>query len=320
MKTRASIHVLVMLATALGGVASAAETYETIVIAPSAREAGQSDLPAEELRGAPGAQGDAGKALENLPGVARPALAGGELVVWGATPEETRVLVDGMEIPALYHLGGLRATVHTGFVRSLALVPGGYGAEFGRGLGGLVRITSREIAAEKYQGEVDVDVLDASFEAGATVGSGGGVLAAGRVGYLDRILGRTLSADTRRLFPLPHYGDFQGKAIFPLREDERVEVIFLTSSDSSAIAGNSPNPSSVASQQQDRSFTRLGIRYVRALADGSGASLLPFVGWDHTGRDQTAWLGLANEAIDSTVLGFRGDYVVPFSPWSILTL
>ena len=33
------------------------------------------------------------------------------LVVWGAAPAETRVNVDGVEIPALYHVGGLRSTV-----------------------------------------------------------------------------------------------------------------------------------------------------------------------------------------------------------------
>ena len=320
MKPHEGLLALTMLATVQTRVAAAAEVYETVVIAPSTREAGEADLPAEELRQAPGAQGDAGKALENLPGVARPALGGGELVVWGASPEETRVVVDGMEIPALYHLGGLRSTVHTGFVRSLALVPGGYGADFGRGLGGLVRIASREPPVEGHQGEVDVDVLDASFEASTAVGSGGGVLAAGRFGYLDRILGGALSSDTRRLFPLPRYHDFQGKILLPLRDGERAEIVFLTSSDSSTITSTSASPSALADQEQDRSFSRLGIRYVRALADGSGVSLIPFVGWDHAGRDQAAGLALASESIDSTILGLRGEYVDPFSPWSILTI
>jgi hypothetical protein len=320
MKPHAGSLALAMLTIAPVPRAEAQAVYETVVVAPSTREAGESDLPGEELRQAPGAQGDAGKALENLPGVARPALGGGELVVWGATPDETRIVIDGIEIPALYHLGGLRSTVNTGFVRSLSLVPGGYGAEFGRGLGGMVRIASREPPMEHYQGEVTADVLDTSFAAGATIGSGGGVLAAGRFGYLGRILGGVLSPDTRRLFPLPRYHDFQGKVLFPLRDDERAEVIVLTSADSGAVTGSSPSPSSVATQDQDRSFTRLGIRYVRALPDGSGVTLTPFVGWDHTGQDQTAELALASESMDSTVLGLRASCVVPFSPWSTWTL
>jgi hypothetical protein len=298
----------------------AEETYQTIVIAPAAKEAGVADVPSEQLRQAPGAQGDAGKALENLPGVARPAFGGGELVVWGATPDETRVVLDGIEIPALYHLGGLRSVVPTGFVRSLVLVPGGYGAAFGRGLGGLIRIASRDPPVDRYRGEVDVDVLDASFAAGTAVGEGGGVLAAGRFGYVDRILDGALSSGTRRLFPLPRYRDVQAKALFPLRDNERAEVIFLASSDASVIAGNSADPWLLADQEQDRSFSRLGIHYVRALPDGSGASVTPFVGWEHTARNQRSGLALASEAIDATMVGLRADYVALTLATSTLTL
>jgi hypothetical protein len=44
------------------------------------------------------------------------------------------------------------------------------------------------------------------------------------------------------------------------------------------------------------------------------------VGWDHTGRNQTAGLAVASETMDSTVLGLRGDYVAPLATWSVLTL
>jgi hypothetical protein len=209
--------------------------------------------------------------------------------------------------------------VHSSLVRSLALVPGGYGAAFGRGLGGLVRIISRAPPLQGYSGELDVDVLDTSFEAGTAVGNGFGVLAAGRVGYLDRIFDGALSSDSRRLFPLPRYRDFQGKLSLPLRDDEKADLLFLTSSDASALTSTSASPSAAADQNQERSFSRLGIHYVRFLADGSGVSLTPFVGWDHTGREQTAGLAVASEVVNSTVLGLRGDYVVPL-PWSVLTV
>jgi hypothetical protein len=319
MSVRSGFFVLVMLAAADASPASAADTYETVVIAPTAKEAGAAALRTDELRRAPGAQGDAGKALENLPGVARPALAGGELEVWGAAPEETRVVFDGIDIPALYHLGGLRSTVESGFVRSLALVPGGYGAAFGRGLGGLVRIASREPPVERYAGELNVDVLGAAFQAGTGFDGGGGILVAGGVGYLDRLLGGALSSDNRRLFPLPRYHDFQAKLSFPLRAEEKVDLLFLTSADASALTSASASPSASASSDQDRSFTRLGSHYVRFLPDGSGVSLTPFVGWDHTGHDQRVGLALASEVVDSTMLGLRADYVAPLA-WAVLTL
>jgi len=320
MRASAAFFASAMLVLAPQLTAAAAETYETVVIAPSTREAGQSDVPTEELRQAPGAQGDAGKALENLPGVARQGLGGGELVVWGAAPEETRIVVDGIEIPTLYHLGGLRSVVGSDFVRSLSLVPGGYGADYGRGLGGLVRIESRAPPIERYQGEVDVDVLDASFEAGTAIGNGGGVVAAGRVGYLDRLLSDALSSDTRRLFPLPRYYDFQGKMVFPLRDDERIEVTFLTSSDADSLSSDSVSPYTSAAQDRNQSFSRLGVRYVRAFADGSGATLTSFVGRDRTDFRQVAGLASADQSTTSTILGLRGEASAPVSPGLSLLL
>jgi len=57
-------------------------------------EVGEAGLSTPELRQIPGAQGDAGKALENLPGVARPGLAAANW--WcGRGTRETRVVVDG---------------------------------------------------------------------------------------------------------------------------------------------------------------------------------------------------------------------------------
>ena len=49
--------------------------------------------------------------LHSLPGVARASFGSGQLVVWGAAPNDTRIDVDGVEVPALYHLGGVRSVV-----------------------------------------------------------------------------------------------------------------------------------------------------------------------------------------------------------------
>src|SRR5258706_223153 len=92
-------------------------------------------LDASELKRIPGTQGDTLKAVQNLPGVARSPFGGGLLVVWGSAPQDTRTYVDGVYIPTLYHFGGLRSTFSGEMVQSLTFSPGGYGAEYGRGLG-----------------------------------------------------------------------------------------------------------------------------------------------------------------------------------------
>ena len=104
------------------------------------KEAVETRIRTEEARRVPGTQGDTLKVVQNLPGVARSSFGSGELIIWGAAPNETKVNVDGVEIPALYHVGGFRSTINSDLVRSINLSPGSYGADYGRGLGGLVRI------------------------------------------------------------------------------------------------------------------------------------------------------------------------------------
>ena len=92
------------------------------------------EVQAEQATRVPGTQGDVLKVVENLPGVARSAAGAGTLVVWGSAPQDTRVYVDGVHVPRLYHDGGYRSIVSSDFVRSVELVPDGYGPPYGRGL------------------------------------------------------------------------------------------------------------------------------------------------------------------------------------------
>ena len=90
-------------------------------------------LQAEEIKYIPGTQGDTLKAVQNLPGVARAPYGIGLLPVWGSSPADTRVYIDGVSIPTLYHFGGLRSTVNSEMVDALTFVPGGYKADHGLG-------------------------------------------------------------------------------------------------------------------------------------------------------------------------------------------
>src|SRR5262249_54093443 len=130
--------------------------------APERRDPGRVTLSADEARRVPGTAGDALLAVGSLPGLARPSFDDGKLVVWGAAPGDTRVYVDGVPVPALYHGGGLRGVIGADLVQGIDLIPGGYDASFGRALGGLVRVRTRELPAEGVHGFAAADFLDAS--------------------------------------------------------------------------------------------------------------------------------------------------------------
>ncbi len=104
------------------------EEEEIVVTAPRIKkQIVSTQVQAEQATRVPGTQGDVLKVVENLPGVARAAAGSGALVVWGSSPQDTRVYVDGIHVPRLYHDGGYRSIVSSDFVKSVELIPGGYG-------------------------------------------------------------------------------------------------------------------------------------------------------------------------------------------------
>src|SRR5665213_2036064 len=185
------------------------------------KEAVETRIRTEEARRVPGTQGDTLKVVQNLPGVARSSFGSGELIVWGAAPNETKVNVDGVEIPALYHVGGFRSTINSDLVRSIDLSPGSYGAEYGRGLGGLVRIDLGSLPKDGTHGYVAADVLDTSAMISTTITPRLRLALAGRISYLDRELPLVTSEDVGDFVPIPRYDDYQARATLALRQGEQ---------------------------------------------------------------------------------------------------
>src|SRR5207253_107198 len=81
--------------------------YESTVRADVNREEiSRQTLSTEELAKMPGTMGDALRAVENLPGVARAPFNSGLIIVRGGKPTDSRVFLAGSEVPQLYHFGG----------------------------------------------------------------------------------------------------------------------------------------------------------------------------------------------------------------------
>jgi TonB family protein len=184
---------------------SSEEIVDEIIVIRTDRlrhEAGESKVTTAEGRKVAGAIGDALNVVQNLPGVASSPAGTSGLVVWGAAPAETRVYIDNVPVPRLYHQGGFRSVIHDGLVTSVELVPGGYGPAYGRGLGGLVRVETKRGFDEGLHGELGADVIGAATALSVRPTSSPLHLAgAGSYGYLDRVLA-TASDDIEQVVPL----------------------------------------------------------------------------------------------------------------------
>jgi TonB family protein len=262
------------------------------------KEAVQTTIRTEEARRVPGTQGDTLKVVQNLPGVARSSFGSGALIVWGSAPADTQVYVDGVPVPALYHLGGLRSTVNQDFVKSIELVPGAYGSEYDRGLGGVVKVETKDNDAPGIHGYVSADLLDTSAMISAQVLPDLHIDLAGRYSYLDRLLPLFTKENVGEFVPIPRYDDYQARISRTLRQDERVELVFLATDDALTNTIPSQDPTEIRTQTQTTSGKRGFIRYTRVMSDGSSISVTPSIGYD-TNR-QVLQFGPVPAVVDTT--------------------
>jgi TonB family protein len=297
---------------------------EAVVRAPRIKkEAVETRIRTEEARRVPGTQGDTLKVVQNLPGVGRSAFGSGQLIVWGSAPRETVVNVDGVEIPSLYHVGGLRSTINSDLVRSIDLSPGSYGAEYGRGLGGLVKIELAPLPKEGVHGYVAADVIDASAMLSGAAGHGVRIAAAGRVSYLDRVLQGVTSTDVGEFVPIPRYDDYQVRLQLAMRPDEELALTLLGSDDHLRRSIPAADPAENRAQNTDTSYKRLILRYTRLLPDGASFVVTPSFGFDTAANDLIFGNGSdalhIGVAVDTWHYGLRSAYRRKLAPGTTLS-
>lgn len=285
------------------------DTLTIEVIAPRIqKEATTVAIKTEEARRVPGTGGEALRVVQNLPGVGRAAFGSGALVVWGAAPQDTRVYVDGVRIPQLYHTGGFRATVNSDLVRAIDLAPGGYGAEFGRGLGGLVTVETRALRADRLHGYVSVDVIDTSALVEAPITKSTRVAISGRGSYLGETLGLFTKRDVSELVPIPRFFDGQLKVEQDLGENETLTLVALASDDTLKRTVTNPDPAQTVSDERKSNFKRVFATYRKAFPDGSSTTITPSFGTDHFDFAQRFGTTPTEQTIDATVFGVRAKW------------
>jgi TonB family protein len=286
-----------------------ADDLEIVIIAPTlTKQVLSTKVDADQARRVAGTQGDVLKIVENLPGVARATAGSGQVVVWGAAPEDTRVYVDGMRIPLLYHYGGFRSVIHSDMVRSVELIPGGYGAQYGRGLGGLVKVDTRDPASDRLHGSAAIDLIDAAVAATGPVANQVSFAVAARRSHLDSVLSQVTSKDVAAFFPIPQYYDGQARVRYTPSKNTYLELGGMLSSDELSRTVANSDPAYRKQENRSLSFQRSYLRYETETSDGGKVSVLPWLGWDHstlTGRFGGTPTVLEVESRD---YGFRASY------------
>lgn len=154
--------------------------------------------------------GDPIRATQNLPGVANTG-ASAQIVIQGASPDDTGYLIDGHRVPLVFHFGGLSSVITPDAVESVDLLPAGYGPEYSRAIGGLIGLNSRSPKKDRLHGLAFVDLLNAGLLLEGPIDSTSRFLISGRYSYVGQVLKAVaMENDDLELTAAPTYYDLTG--------------------------------------------------------------------------------------------------------------
>jgi hypothetical protein len=157
------------------------ERYETVVSASgqAAVELDQSDLTRTA-----GSMGEPFRVIESLPGVTQVAWPLSLYAIRGANPGNTGFFLDGVRLPALFHFALGPAVIHPHFLERMEFYPGGYPAQYGRFVSGVVAASTAAPRPDRVRGSADVRLFDAGGIVTTPFNEGRGTVAvAGRYSY-----------------------------------------------------------------------------------------------------------------------------------------
>ncbi|GAC1353372.1 MAG: hypothetical protein NVSMB47_05260 [Polyangiales bacterium] len=205
------------------------------------REVVKREITQAEIARIPGTNGDALRAIQNLPGVGRPPGFAGLLIIRGSAPTDTNVFVDGTLVPLVYHFGGLSSVVPTEVIEKIDFYPGNFGPEYGRVMGGIIDVGLRSPNRDEYHGLLQLDLIDGRMLVEGPIDKKTRFLVAGRRSWVDVWLKPVLEKAGTGVSTAPVYYDYQLMAERDLDERNTARVTLFGSDDKLAITLNSPS-------------------------------------------------------------------------------
>jgi TonB family protein len=229
------------------------------------REVNQISIDARQAERIPGTFGDVLAVVQNFPGVARTGgfdPAGGGVVIRGSAPEDSRVFVDNIDVPLLYHFGNIRSVLPVGMIERVEFYPGNFSAEYGRATGGIIDVELAELKPLKFGGYADINLFDASVYLEAPITDELAIAVGGRRSYIDLVLGAALP-DSGDTVVAPRYYDVQALASYRPSPAHQLSAFFFLSDDRFEVLFEDPI---VAGADTVVSDFGLGVNFYRAIA------------------------------------------------------
>lgn len=235
------------------------------VIDPPPREVTRRSIPRDALTRIPGTRGDALRAIEILPGVARPPFGSGQLVIRGSAPGDSQVFIEGVPLPQIYHFGGLTSVINSRLLDRIDFFPGNFSARYGRKMGGIVEVDLRDPSRDGFHGVAELSVIDVSALVEFPIGENASGAFGVRRSLIDLVIENVLPDDIG-LIAAPVYYDYQAFITYRPTPNDRLRFLFYGANDRLAVnlgdsLGDDPNVRGNAGLTTRFNHLQLGWRH-----------------------------------------------------------
>ena len=177
---------------------------------------------------------------------------------------------------------GCARRLNSDMVRAIDLAPGGYGSEYGRGLGGLVTVRHRARRVQMRSTATRPPTSSTRLQCSkpqSTVPRASPLLAAGATWIGTSSYSRPKTSVTSSRFPpitMPSSSSSTTSAA-----TNRSSSLGLISNDKLVRTVTNPDPAQVKTEETLAAFGRVMVRYRKQFDDGSSVTITPSVGRDH---------------------------------------
>lgn len=184
-------------------------------------------LSPTEVASTPGSNADISGAIKTLPGVQN-VDEGSGIFVRGGDFTETRMFVDGAPLFSAYQFeaptGSVAGTINPFLTSSITFASGGFGADWGNALSGIVDLRTQGRPAQSFV-NVNASILGATLSGGVALPRGIGVALTAGVSDLRAML--AMNGNPRAYAPAPHGNTLSALAAWEYSRSGAVKIFAL---------------------------------------------------------------------------------------------
>src|SRR5262245_1345721 len=227
-------------------------------------------VTARDAERMPGGFSDPMRYLQALPGVSNDSDFDGLLYVRGGEAGHNKVLLDQVSVSDAYHFGGVVSVLNTDVMERVEFMPGGYTAEYGDALSGVLKVRRRVGNPLQMRGSASLSILTANgtFEGPLGNDGRGSWLVAARRSYVDQVLkGRSTGQAA-----LPSYWDVDARLYRKVGTND-LRLGFLRSGDALSARVSDTfafAPAESSGLTWDRQLTLATLEWEQPAAPGAG--------------------------------------------------